>query len=92
MLTDLRQIILKVTALGTSSIWVPYYTPRRRWLRPLPGEVKFQGHLLYVGQAFAGLDVAFRATAQEDQWALFFGWKRIGQVDLKDLSKTVLPK
>jgi transposase InsO family protein len=54
----------------------------------IKGEVKFQGHLLYVGQAFAGLDVAFRATAQEDQWALFFGWKRIGHLDLKDLSKT----
>jgi hypothetical protein len=52
------------------------------------GEVKFKGHLLYVGQAFAGLDVAFRASAQEDHWELFFGWKRIGQLNLKELSKT----
>ena len=51
------------------------------------GEVKFKGHLLYVGQAFAGLDVAFRASAQEDLWELFFGWKRIGQLNLKELSK-----
>ena len=51
------------------------------------GEVKFKGHLLYVGQAFAGLDVAFRASAQEDHWELFFGWKRIGQLNLKELSK-----
>src|SRR5262249_50602270 len=29
-------------------------------------------------KAFAGLDVAFRASAQEDYWELFFGWKRIG--------------
>jgi hypothetical protein len=51
------------------------------------GEVKFKGHLLYVGQAFAGLEVAFRAGAQEDHWELFFGWKRIGQLNLKELSK-----
>ena len=54
------------------------------------GEVKFKGHLLYVGQAFAGLDVAFRASVQEDHWELFFGWKRIGQLNLKELSKATL--
>lgn len=55
----------------------------------IKGEVKFRGHLLYVDQAFAGLDVAFRATAKEDQWALFFGWKSIGQLDLKISPKPI---
>jgi transposase InsO family protein len=52
------------------------------------GEVSFKGHSLYAGQAFAGLEVAFRATATECLWEVFFGWKRIGQLNLKDLSKT----
>ena len=52
------------------------------------GEVKFKGQLFYVGQAFAGLDVAFRQSAQENRWELFFGWKRIGGLDFKELSQT----
>src|SRR5215469_3342590 len=45
------------------------------------GEVRFKGHWLYAGQAFAGLPIAFRPSQQEDCFEVFFSWKRIGQVD-----------
>ncbi len=52
------------------------------------GEIKFKGHLLYAGQAFAGLQLAFRPSGQEDCWDLFLGWKKVGRLDLKELSQT----
>jgi len=51
------------------------------------GEVRFKGHWLYAGQAFAGLPIAFRATHLEDSFEVFFSWKRIGQLDLRVLSE-----
>ena len=49
------------------SIW-----PRIRCAESKPkARSSSRGHLLYVGQAFAGLDVAFRAGAQEGCWELF---------------------
>src|SRR6516162_7625454 len=49
------------------SIW-----PRIRCAESKPkARSSSRGHLLYVGQAFDGLDVAFRAGAQEDCWELF---------------------
>ena len=36
------------------------------------GEVKFKGHLFYVGQAFGGQEVAFRPTDQDGCFDLFF--------------------
>src|SRR5262252_4269855 len=49
------------------------------------GEVRFKGHWLYAGQAFAGLPIAFRPSQQEDCFEVFFSWKRIGQVDFRRL-------
>jgi transposase InsO family protein len=47
------------------------------------GEVRFKGHWLYAGQAFAGLPIAFRATQNDSLFEVFFSWKRIGQLDLR---------
>jgi len=49
------------------------------------GEVRFKGHWLYAGQAFAGPPIAFRATQKEYFFEVFFSWKRIGQLDLREL-------
>jgi transposase InsO family protein len=51
------------------------------------GEVKFMGHLFYVGQAFGGLHVAFRPTPADGCFDLFFGWKKIGYLDLRRAPK-----
>jgi hypothetical protein len=51
------------------------------------GEVKFRGHLFYVGQAFGGLEVAFRPTPEDGCFDLFFGWKKIGYLDLRRAPK-----
>jgi transposase InsO family protein len=48
------------------------------------GEVKFQGKLYYIGQAFGGLCIAFRPTRQDGCFELFFSWKKIGFLDLHD--------
>jgi hypothetical protein len=48
------------------------------------GEIKFKGKLYYVGQAFAGLEVALRPTDRGGYFELFFGWERIGALDLND--------
>jgi hypothetical protein len=47
------------------------------------GEVRFKGHWLYAGQAFAGLPIAFRATQHDSFFEVFFSWKKIGQLDLR---------
>jgi hypothetical protein len=47
------------------------------------GEVRFKGHWLYAGQAFAGLPIAFRPSQPEYFFEVFFSWKRIGQVDVR---------
>jgi len=51
------------------------------------GEVKFKGHLFYVGQAFGGLYVAFRPTLSDGCFELFFSWKKIGFLDLRRAPK-----
>jgi hypothetical protein len=50
------------------------------------GEIKFKNKLYYVGQAFGGLEVAFRPTDRDGYFDLFFGWKKIGALDLNDPS------
>jgi hypothetical protein len=55
------------------------------------GEVRFKGHWLYAGQAFAGLPIAFRATQKDSLFEVFFSWKRIGQLDLRLLRSTPAP-
>ena len=51
------------------------------------GEVKFKGHLFYVGQAFGGQQVAFRPTTNDGCFDLFFSWKKIGRLDLQKVPK-----
>jgi hypothetical protein len=51
------------------------------------GEVKFKGHLFYVGQAFGGQEVAFRPTDKDGCFDLFFSWKKIGRLDLQKVPK-----
>ena len=50
------------------------------------GEIKFKNKLYYVGQAFGGLEVALRPTDRDGYFDLFFGWKKIGALDLNDPS------
>jgi len=48
------------------------------------GEIKFKSKAYYVGQAFGGLEVALRPTEIDGYFELFFGWKKIGALDLND--------
>jgi transposase InsO family protein len=46
------------------------------------GAVRFQGRRVKMSQAFAGLDVAFRATALDGVWRVYFMRFAIAEVDL----------
>jgi hypothetical protein len=48
------------------------------------GEIKFKSKLYYVGQAFGGFELALRPTDKDGYFELFFGWKKIGVLDLTD--------
>jgi transposase InsO family protein len=47
------------------------------------GAVRFQGRRIKMSQAFAGLDVAFRATATDGVWRVYFMRFAIAEVDLR---------
>jgi len=47
------------------------------------GAVRFQGRRVKMSQAFAGLDVAFRATAMDGVWRVYFTRFAIGEVDFR---------
>jgi transposase InsO family protein len=47
------------------------------------GAVRFQGRRVKMSQAFAGLDVAFRATALDGVWRVYFMRFAIEKVDLR---------
>lgn len=51
------------------------------------GAVKFQGRTYALSQAFAGLDVAFRATATEGVWSVHFMRFTIARIDTKDVAE-----
>ena len=69
------------------TIQLPQYLPADevRLVRA-KGEIKFKNKLYYVGQAFGALEVAFRPTDRDGYFDLFFGWKKIGALDLNDPS------
>ena len=48
------------------------------------GYTRFKGRSLKLSQAFAGLDVGFRATVIEGVWKVFFMRFAITEVDLRD--------
>jgi transposase InsO family protein len=48
------------------------------------GAVRFQGRRIKMSQAFAGLDVAFRAGATDGVWHVYFMRFAIAEVDLRD--------
>ena len=52
------------------------------------GEVKFKGHLFYVGQAFGGQEVAFRPTDKDGCFDLFLAGRRLGILTCKRFQKT----
>ena len=47
------------------------------------GAARFQGRRVKMSQAFAGLDVAFRATATDGVWRVYFMRFAIAEVDLR---------
>ena len=47
------------------------------------GAVRFQGRRIKMSQAFAGLDVAFRPTARDGVWHVYFMRFGIAEVDLR---------
>ncbi len=48
------------------------------------GATRFQGRRVKLPQAFAGLDVAFRATPADGLWNVYFARFLIAEVDLRD--------
>jgi transposase InsO family protein len=48
------------------------------------GEITFKNVFFYVGRAFSGKRVALRPCGP-GQWDIYFCWKRLGRVDLKNL-------
>jgi transposase InsO family protein len=56
-----------------------------RSIRP-NGQVSFYGSTYFVGQAFAGQNVAFRPTAEDGVWGVFFCHERIATVGRRDPS------
>ena len=48
------------------------------------GATSFQGRRVKLSQAFAGLDVAFRPTATDGVWRVFFARFLMAEVDLGD--------
>ena len=47
------------------------------------GQTRFKGKSIKLSQAFAGLDVAFRQTATDDCWTVYFMRFKIAHVDLR---------
>jgi hypothetical protein len=47
------------------------------------GAVRFQGRRVKMSQAFAGLDVAFRASATDGVWRVYFMRFAIAEVDFR---------
>lgn len=56
----------------------------------LDGAVRFQGRRVKMSQAFAGLDVAFRASATDGVWRVYFMRFAIAEVDLRVSDATVV--
>ena len=54
-----------------------------RRVRP-DGAVSFQGRRAKLSQAFGGLDVAFRPTATDGKWRVYFMRFLIAEVNLRD--------
>jgi transposase InsO family protein len=54
------------------------------------GAVRFQGRRVKMSQAFAGLDVAFRASATDGVWRVYFMRFAIAEVDLRDSDAVVV--
>jgi hypothetical protein len=52
------------------------------------GEITFQNHFFFIGQAFCGLPIALRPMAQDGLFALFFSWKQLGSLDLRATLKS----
>jgi transposase InsO family protein len=47
------------------------------------GEITFQNHFFFIGQAFSGLPVALRPTTHDGLFAVFFSFKQLGFVNLR---------
>jgi len=52
------------------------------------GEITFQNHFFFIGQAFAKLPVALRHALPDGRFDVYFGWKRLGSIDLRTSLKT----
>jgi hypothetical protein len=59
-----------------------YTTDQVRRVRP-DGAASFRTHRVKLSQAFAGLDVAFRPTATDGLWQVFFARFVLAEVDLR---------
>ena len=46
------------------------------------GEITFQNHFFFIGQAFAGLPIALRAALPDGRFDVYFAWKKLGSLDL----------
>jgi transposase InsO family protein len=46
------------------------------------GEITFQNHFFFIGQAFAGLPIALRPALPDGRFDVFFSWKKLGSIDL----------
>ena len=53
----------------------------------LRGQVKYQNRKLFVGNAFARLQVALRPTTTDGLFDIFLSHQRIGSIDLKQVPK-----
>lgn len=51
------------------------------------GEITFNNHFFYIGNAFQSLPIALRQTAAEGLFDVFFSWKKLGSIDLRDAKK-----
>ncbi len=48
------------------------------------GLFSFRNHLFKVGKAFDGFHIALRATTTDGLYDIYFCWKRVAQINLKD--------
>jgi transposase InsO family protein len=46
------------------------------------GEITFQNHFFFIGQAFVGLPIALRHALPDGRFDVFFAWKKLGSIDL----------